>query len=243
MSMGLLAAFFVLIAVRQYRLNALRQYQLLNAVVEAQDSERSRIATDMHDGLGQLLAATKLQTDALRHADETELPDKIKTIKDTLDQASAEVRVIIHDLVPRKLERDGLWEAVEELAKSTGVTEELHVRVTSDGDRGRYPPRIELNLYRIVQELLTNAVRHAHSSEIVIELRYTTQQLQIRVTDNGIGYDTTQTNNDGLSGGNGLRNVASRTAWLHGAVSYSRNQQGGTCVLLTFDVRHLRDRA
>jgi len=238
-SMGLLAAFFILITLRQYRLNAQRQLRLLDAVLEAQDNERRRIAEDMHDGLGQLLAATKLQTDALRHARPEMVDERIKTIKETLDHASAEVRTIVHDLMPRKLERDGLWHAIEELGKAVGAGEQLRVIVETGDASIRYNPRAELNLYRIVQELVTNAVRHANATEIRIDVRNTAQRLFITVADNGKGFHAEQS----ADGGNGLRNVRSRTAWLRGSVTREPNTSGGTRFVLIFETTYLQESA
>jgi len=128
LTMGMLALFFVLIAVRQFRVNADRQARMLIAVLEAQENERRRIAEDMHDGLGQLLAASKLQADTLRHTPPDRLVHGIAVVKETLDQASAEVRAVIQDLMPRKLERDGLLCAVEDLGQQHRAVDARAVR-------------------------------------------------------------------------------------------------------------------
>lgn len=238
LTMGLLAVFFILIASRYYRLNVRRHLQLLNAVIETQDNERRRIAEDMHDGLGQLLAAAKLQADALRHASAQQLPEAVTVVKDTLDRASGEVRNVIQDLVPRKLEREGLWKALEDLTLSIGALGDLQTRFESNANGRRFHPRVELNLYRIVQELLTNAVKHAGAAEIVVRLNQTPQQLLVEVTDDGQGFTDRET-----SAGNGLRNIQSRAEWLHGAFALSANAPRGTRAELVFNVENLEARA
>ena len=236
-TMGMLAMFFVLIAVRQFRVNAERQARMLVAVLEAQESERRRIAEDMHDGLGQLLAATKLQADALRHTAPERLNDGIALVKETLDQASTEVRTVIQDLMPRKLERDGLVAAMEDLARSVNNAG-LPTRVHANGLVERFAPRVELNLYRIVQELLANAVRHAAASEVVVSLYVAPDALRIEVLDNGKGIAA---NTEAESSGNGLRNIKSRTAWLKGSFNVGENAPRGSRFALIFQLKHLRE--
>ncbi|HZG00435.1 MAG TPA: sensor histidine kinase [Chitinophagales bacterium] len=237
LTMGMLALFFVLIAVRQFRVNADRQARMLIAVLEAQENERRRIAEDMHDGLGQLLAASKLQADTLRHTPPDRLVHGIAVVKETLDQASAEVRAVIQDLMPRKLERDGLLCAVEDLARSVNSSG-LSTCVRSDGSVERYNPRVELNLYRIVQELLANAVRHATATEIAVSLTFGPDALRILVEDDGTGISPTA---DADSNGNGLRNIQSRAAWLKGTFALGSNAPRGSRFELVFHPKHLRE--
>lgn len=237
-TIGLLAAFFVLIAIRQYRINARRQLQLLNAVLEAQENERRRIAEDMHDGVGQLLAAGKLQTDALRHVPTEHLPERVKQVKEILDRASAEVRNVVHDLVPKKLEQEGLYKAIEELGYALGTLHTPVIKLEQNGSGTRHAPRVELEIYRIAQELVTNAVKHAAASEITVALYEDSDRLTLRVSDNGVGFDA-----DGAWDGNGLRNVRSRVAWLNGKLGWTANQPNGTRFEITFEQKRLQQHA
>jgi signal transduction histidine kinase len=166
----------------------LRQYA--ERLMQAQEGERRRIARELHDEIGQALTAVKMNLQvAQRLADEPTLlsyqQDCIDTVERTLDQ----VRSLSLDLLPSVLDDLGLEPALRWLvarhARQTGLSIQLEV----DSLDERLPPDLELACFRVVQEALTNTVRHAQAEQVYVELRRREGEMQLVVRDDGVGFD------------------------------------------------------
>ncbi|MEL7163689.1 MAG: ATP-binding protein, partial [Bacteroidota bacterium] len=166
----------------------------LHAMVQGQENERRRIARDLHDGISGLLAAAKIH-----------FAPAAGRGPELLDQAAEDVRRIAHDLMPGALEKLGLVDATEEFiadqASATGP--KVHFRVL--GDPYRLGEARETSLFRVLQELVRNALKHAGATEISCTLRYRKDAVEATVRDDGRGFPE----NDHQSG-MGLRSVAAR---------------------------------
>ncbi len=189
---------------------------LMRALIEGQEKERKRIAADLHDGLGPLLSAVKLRLSSTQHA--------ANETAELLDQAMREIRSISHNLLPGTLEDFGLETALDDLCSKLRVGG-ANVRYQLAGPGHAIPKEVQLSYYRIAQELLTNALRHANASQVEIQLVRHDESLLLLVEDDGKGFDPTTG-----GGGIGLRNVTSRAESI-GAVLYIDSQAGrGTTV-------------
>lgn len=200
----------------------------LNAVIEAQEAERKRIAKDLHDGIVQELVATKLGFDAMhnsiQHFDETHSV-KIKDLSNQLNEACTELRNISHVMLPPTLETKGLVPSLELLLRNSinqaGIQSEFeHFDIPVKLDE-----KIELGLYRIAQELLNNILKHAKAHKIVMQLYHAGNFLILRVEDDGVGFDFNEAKH---SGSMGLLNILSRVRTMGGNYFSEKGDLHGT---------------
>lgn len=206
------------------RLLSKRKIAELNAVLRGEEKERQRIAADLHDGLGGTLASLKSHFNQIeKPLDQDKLFDQTNRI---IDRSYEEVRRISHNLAPQALGMAGLSEALEDLVidlKSQGLKADLEVIGMDEavlGDRAT-------SLYRIVQELAHNVVKHAAAENIFIQLIQKEKLLTLMVEDDGKGFDY----HEGMKeGGLGLGSVQSRVAFLQGDIEWDAVQGEGTTV-------------
>lgn len=228
----LMMAVFIIIFVAYYQQKQARQQlafkemqvqhrrELMEATFRGQEEERKRLAEDMHDGIGTMLSITKMSLNQL----EQQLGGDIQTgfqfqkTRSMIDETMSNVRRISRNLVPTTLERFGLLAALEELTDraNEGPTEVqlIYPELTTP-----LSPTVELMLYRISQELLNNAIRHARARHITVQLVAHNGDILLTVLDDGIGFDfdaVTENKQSGL----GLRNIESRLSVVNGHVTF-----------------------
>ncbi|MCC3157872.1 histidine kinase [Hymenobacter sp. 15J16-1T3B] len=209
--------------------------QRLTAVLKAEENERRRIGSDLHDGLGQLLTAAKLNLHALNQQLHRTLDGQLngnQTFIDNavhvVDESFREVRSISHNLLPSALIKRGLPQAVSSFLNRLPASD-LRVNVETYGLEERLDPTVESMLFRMIQELVQNVVKHAQATEMTLQLLRDEQQLTIVVTDNGVGFAS---NAPGANPGIGLRNVHTRMAYLGGRAHFDAAPGRGTTVTL-----------
>ena len=228
------------VAVAQERVE--QQRTATAAVIEAEERERRRIGADLHDSVGQLLSAAKLNLSGLEHelVGESCLAPATQGLLDlaigSLDESLREVRAISHQLVPNALIRQGLAGAVRELVqKLNAPVAGLRINLDAIGLEQRLPPLVEGVLYRVVQELVANIVRHARADEVTIQLVHHGPELTVLIEDNGVGFNLAEA----LArpeGGIGLRNLYSRIAYLGGRLDIDARAGRGTIVTIEVPV-------
>jgi|GEM_PF-572721 len=237
----LVAALLIIIYVYNYlkqhkkaeQLRADAEYKRINAIVYAQEEERKRISAELHDGLGQVLSAVKLNVSMLKD----DLGQNASTITQyntamlLLDQSCNEVRNLSHSMMPAILVKMGLKEALRELANAINNTGVIKV-IIDDKELDSEPPElIKIHLYRIVQELLNNIIKYANATEVQIQFSKDKHGLGLMVEDNGKGFDTSVLNN---TTGLGWHSIQSRIALLKGQIEVdSKPQTTGTAVFVT----------
>lgn len=199
----------------------------LKAVIEATEAERARIARDLHDGVGQQLSGLKLSWQKVLVAWQNQgEKERIQTAKLTqvLDETATEVRSISHQMMPRSLSQYGLVPAVGDLLEKSLSTTGIEYTWEPMGlEKERFPPEVELNLYRVLQELINNILKHAKATKIEVQMMKNAGQLITIVSDNGVGM-TDKISNDGI----GLRNIRGRLNTIGGNVHFENNN--GTAV-------------
>ncbi|HEY4195744.1 MAG TPA: sensor histidine kinase [Mucilaginibacter sp.] len=224
--------FFVIIYQRKMIKNqvVLRQLQdekqndLLNAVFETQESERKRLAEDLHDSVGQVLSAIKLNLHRLDRVTETEGPKSLLAdTRQLTDECIQEIRNIIHNVLPPVLTDFGLIDALQALCDKLGQNTDIKITFTRNLADERFPSEIELTYYRMAQELFGNAVKHSKATAIQLLITKEDGFLVMTFSDNGIGFDM-----DNVKHGFGIKNLQSRAQLINGKIHTYTKPQAGT---------------
>lgn len=200
------------------------QKDLLKTAIQSEENERVRIGKELHDDVGALLTTTKLYLNQISADISTEeLEGTTNKMRSLFDMMIMSVRNISQDLRPVILEKLGIIEAVESLVQTLNDSGEIQVSFT-DSTIHRIDASKELNIYRIIQELINNTLKHAQASQISIAFLNEGNQLIINYEDNGIGLQTEKLKH---KKGIGLKNIESRLSVLSGTINF-KNQQSGT---------------
>ena len=204
------------------------QLELLQATIESQEVERDRIGRELHDGVGGMLSTTRLYVQHWKGEDEEGKEAASDKVDELLGQTIESVREISADLRPVILENLGLEEAINELVRH--INEAGHLSVTFEAHYGlRLELKEELNIYRVVQELLSNTIRHSGASQVLMEMTSQHHAFRLSYRDNGKGLPA-QDGKKGL----GLKNMESRINALEGTFNTHNPEEGG--VLFTIEI-------
>jgi signal transduction histidine kinase len=206
-----------------------RQTDLLNAVFETQESERKRLAEDLHDSVGQVLSAIKLNLHRLNKVSDDEKNTQL-LLADTrklTDECIQEIRNIIHNVLPPVLTDYGLLEALEGLCVKVEQTTNVKVNLKKDIGKIRFQPEIELAFYRIAQELFGNAIKHSEATVIHVTLTKESGWLVLEFKDNGKGFNIKQ-----VKHGFGLKNLESRVQLINGEINIYTKPQNGSITII-----------
>ena len=202
----------------------------MKALVQVQDNERKRIASDLHDSLGSLLSSVRLRFNGLQQDFASKVPDKSTRYSDTLtllDEAIAELRSVSHRMIPVSLVRFGLKSALQTFADQINASEQLDVDLQILGYDRRLAEEIEVAVYRICQELVQNVIKHAGASAVRVQIIFHDDALNIIVEDNGIGM-----NRDETVPGLGFNTLQSKVDLFKGTFSIESQPGRGTMVLV-----------
>jgi signal transduction histidine kinase len=201
----------------------------LNAVLEGQEEERRRIAKELHDGLGQTLTAVKLNYQTLSEkAISPEYQKDFKKLETMLESANAEVRSISHQMMPRELEQFGLIAAVEGMLKLNLENTPLKYHFEYSGFRQRVGNQVELVLFRVLQELVNNVIKHSGANMLQVQLLKHTNHVVMSVSDNGHGFEVEKHEKKGI----GLLNIAGRIDGIKGHLHFESEPGAGTTVTI-----------
>lgn len=217
-----------------------KEIQLLQAVMQGEEKERSRIAKDLHDGMAGMLAAVKMHFNsiALQVGGVLQSEGFQQGIR-LLDEASQEVRKTSHNLMPEVLLQHGLDEAIRRYCSNVTNSSKLLVQYDSLGEMGRFVDSFELSVYRIVQELLNNIVKHSRASEAIVQISFQAQLLSITIEDNGIGLSKDEGPKDGM----GLKSLQSRVRAMNGKIEFDSVSGQGLNAYLEFETAGLEKMA
>lgn len=198
-------------------------------MLQGQEAERERIARDLHDSLGGLLSTVKLHFDAIQ-AKNPDIAGQKEYNKayNLLDTACNEVRTISNNMQPGALLKMGIVPAIRDLVNRIESEDTPHMEFIHYGPLQDLPVGVTLNIYRIVQELLYNCLKHSHAREILIQLIRNDEDLEIMVEDDGRGYDPAE-----VKKGMGTENVAARVNYLKGEISVHSESGVGTTTTIT----------
>jgi signal transduction histidine kinase len=217
-----------------------KEIHLLQAVMQGEEKERSRIAKDLHDGVAGMLAAVKMHfTSIALHVGGVLQTEGYQQGIHLLDEASQEVRKTSHNLMPEVLLQHGLDEAVRRYCNNVTNTSKLMIQYDSIGEMGRFMDSFELSVYRIVQELLNNIVKHSKASEAVVQITFQAKLLSITIEDNGIGLGKDHHQKDGT----GLKSLQTRVKAMNGKIEFDSTLGQGLNAYLEFETAGLEKEA
>jgi signal transduction histidine kinase/predicted ATPase len=202
----------------------------LKELVQMQEKERKRIASDLHDSLGSMLSSVKLRLNGLEESFSRDFPDKTSRFDGSmnlLNDAIQEVRRIAHNMSPVSLSRFGLKAALQSFLEQIGTSQQMEVDLQILGFEERLPDYIEVGVYRICQELVQNVIKHAGASLMRIQLINHMHTLNLIVEDNGKGM-----NQDDISSGFGFNTIQSRINLFKGTFAVESQRGKGTMVLI-----------
>ncbi|WP_293307658.1 tetratricopeptide repeat-containing sensor histidine kinase [Pedobacter sp. UBA5917] len=216
----------------QKKLAAQREeIRLRNAMLQGQEVERYRVARDLHDGLGNVLAVVKFN---LWQFAKEKPAAELDEITHQLDHSINELRRIAHGMMPEMLLNIGLEAAVKDLCESL-TSDNLEIDCQLINIKNTIPQQTQVSIYRIIQELLTNVVKHAQAKNVLLQCTQHKNIFFITLEDDGRGF-----NNDQQKGkaGIGLNNIKSRVAYLNGKIEIgTRISQPGTSINIELNVK------
>jgi len=205
-----------------------QEIRSLDAMMEGQERERKRIAQDLHDRLGSILSAIKLQFGVLEgriQQLQTDQKEQYQHVFTMLDDAVVEVRRISHDMLRSSITQFGLKGALEDLRNAVTAPGKLEVELSLFGLEQRIDQKVEIAIYRMVQECVSNALKHSKANQISISLTRSAGMLNVIVEDDGAGFDPSK-----ATEGMGLGNIRQRAAEINGVVRVDARQGRGTSV-------------
>jgi signal transduction histidine kinase len=213
-----------------------KQLMAVDAMLKGQEEERSRLAKDLHDGLGGMLSGIKYSLNNMKD-NLIVTPDNMAVFERSLDMIDAsikELRRVAHNMMPEMLIKFGLDEALKEYGNSVTATGRLTVKYQSFGMKERIDSSVEIITYRIVQELLNNVLKHAVATEVLVQLIKEENRLNILVEDNGKGFEASTLEN---SKGAGWTNIRSRVDYLKGRLDINSEINKGTSISIEFNLQ------
>ncbi len=197
-----------------------REHQIksLEILIEGEEKERLRIAKELHDGVNGDLSAIKYKLTSMQEMSNKIINEAVEMI----DKSCKQVRAISHNLIPPSLESFNVVEATETFCQNMNEIHSPKINFQHIGETPKINKKDEINIFRIIQELVTNSIKHAAASEIDVQLSCREKQVQITVEDNGKGFDKNTVKNDGI----GLGNIQSRIDYLKATMDLLSNDKG-----------------
>ncbi|MBI2852175.1 MAG: GAF domain-containing protein [Chloroflexi bacterium] len=216
--------------------------QLLAQVVLAQEEERKRISVDLHDSVAQWLVAASYNLQTCRHllsgAPNGVAGEELTKMGNTLNKSLKELRRVVIGLRPPALDELGLTHALRKNVEDLQA-DGLEGSFSETGTPCRLPPSVEIAAYRIVQEALNNIRKHAHATKVNVTVRYSRDILSIDISDNGAGFDLSETMDSAVTVGHvGIVGMKQRAEMLGGEIKIRTGEGAGTTVVLMLPVQH-----
>jgi two-component system NarL family sensor kinase len=218
---------------QEEKINSMEKQQQvisLQSMINGQETERTRIAKDLHDGLGGVFSTVKMHYSTLQQ-DTPEIKENplYKKTLDLINNASDELRKVAHNMMPEVLMKVGLVEALNDFANNISSGRLLKITLQAYGMEKRLNSSTEIMLYRIVQELINNIIKHAYATEALIQINREGNRLSLVIEDNGRGFDTHEAEEKRSMG---MATVKSRVDYLNGRLSIDSRKDVGTTVMI-----------
>ncbi len=246
--LGFLSVFIILLVVLFYRraashrtelsnLQRLQSNELLRSALNAQEEERKRIGSDIHDDLGPLLSLLKLQlSNIAKEHDATIRTEQIKESKKTIDTVIEDIRRVSADLSPSVLYELGLEEAILHMEQKLSLLTKASTDFRIDCSIEDISPTQSLAIYRILQEGLNNIIKHAHAQNITVSLYCKSDHIHIEIEDDGTGFEI-----DNKAKSFGLNNIQARANMFQGELSINSTINEGTKLIVKMKIDETKD--
>lgn len=225
-----IAFYFYSNAKKQQELNRVkqeRQKEIIETIITTEEKARKKIAADLHDGLGQILTAAKINLANLNEA-MPEAKEKLAQVTELVSSAQYESKNMALNLMPLTLKENGLVESIRHICVKYNKPDIQEIAFTVYNVPDKLEPVVEVNTYRICQELLNNAVKYSKASKIFLQLFCRDNKLIVQIEDNGVGFDKSKTKKDSL----GMNTLKERVALLHGEIEIDTAPQKGTNIFI-----------
>jgi signal transduction histidine kinase len=212
-----------------------RELKNMDALLEGRETERKRIGRDLHDRLGSILSTVKLHFSAIdERIDSLKKDNQIQYHKASalLDEAVGEVRKIAQDLVSGVLVKYGLTAALNDMKNTLEATGKITINLFEAGTGERQNLEFEIAIYRMVQELMSNILKHAEATKVDIHITKNAHQFTLMVEDNGKGFDPENPEKFGM----GMANIKQRVAALGGVVNFDSKPGAGATVIIEIEL-------
>lgn len=224
----------------QQRIDKMKQEQHIShfaAMLEGQEQERKRLASDLHDGLGGSLSGIRLKLSKIIEDDETLSPSYtangvLKNIAGELDNAINDLRHIARNMMPETLLKYGLTAAIKDFCRNM-ESENVEITFQSYGVENTFVQPVQIMIFRIIQELITNAVKHAHAKHILAQCLQQENIFSITVEDDGYGFDIAS-DYEGI----GLTTLRNRVKFLDGRLDIHSEKGIGTTINIEFEIKN-----
>lgn len=205
-----------------------KQLLRAEAILKGQEEERARLAKDLHDGLGGMLSGIKMSLSGMKESVvmPAEFAEGFERAISLMDASIRELRQIAHNLMPEALMRMGLTAALADFCNKIESSTGVSVHFQQIGQSRPLSQTADIAIYRIVQELAHNAIKHAQATEIVVQIGIEPSEIQLTVEDNGKGFNPKETDKD--RDGIGLYSVRTRVEYLNGRLNIKSEAEGGT---------------
>lgn len=197
------------------------QSLLAHKVIAAQEQERQRVAQDLHDDLGSTLSMLKVRLEEMNREPERPLKNEIAIANKAVD----DLRQISYNLMPTRFLERGLISAIQEFLRINDITSQ--VDFFYGGNAKKLSWEVELGIFRITKELLTNAIKHANATKIDLQLIYYQEFIYLSVEDNGVGFKEKEV----VAKGNGLKSINLRVSYLHGKLNIESSPTGTSALI------------
>ncbi len=221
-----------------------RLRELTMQVIVAQEAERKRIARELHDDTAQVLFAQLLRVTALTSSPDEAVRETAESLESMTVEAIEGVRRLALELRPPALDDLGVREALGDLAQRFSENTGMHVDLEVIGSRDRLSPEVELVLYRVAQEALTNVAKHANATNATIRLSRTPERVELTIDDNGLGFVAGQTRKSDERGlGLGLFGMEERSALIGGSFVITPLSPTGVRVAVSVPIQHSNNMA
>lgn len=211
-----------------------QEIEVLDAVVDAQQKERKGIAKEIHDTLGSFLATLKYQHEVGKELNnqDTANQEQHELMEKLISQTAAEVRSIAHQMATGEKFDFNLQAAINQLVDRIQNTQQFDLQFNYWGKEFSLNRGLELTIYRVTQELLSNVLKHAQASEATLQINQNEEEITLMVEDNGIGFTSDSEQTKGL----GLRNIQERIQKINGQVNIDSHPHKGTTIILTIPI-------
>ncbi|PKP34740.1 MAG: hypothetical protein CVU00_05465 [Bacteroidetes bacterium HGW-Bacteroidetes-17] len=211
--------------------------EILSTVIRTEERERERFAKDMHDSVGPLLSTIKLYVNELKspNLDTEERNDFVNQTNEILDEAITSIRTISNNLMPRVIHKYGLIKALESFCDKVNKTNKINIQLDTKHISDRLDQNLELILFRVITELITNTLKHANAKHINVELEKSHNKIIMSFKDDGIGFDIDKImNSEHL--GMGLKNIISRIKSINGDYHFISFPDNGFQIRVNIDL-------
>ena len=222
----------------RYKEKMNQQKIIASKIIENQEKEQNRIAKDIHDGIGQMLTGLKFNLESINPKDVEKATVKVEHLKELASNIIQGVRTATFNLAPPELGDYGIIPALTKLTQELNKFTNKKIEFYNKTDfNQRLDSLVEINIYRITQEAINNAIKYAKSSHIIVTLSHSETILSITIDDNGIGFDTNNTKNPSKeSGGMGMMFMKERVSYINGRFFVDSSPEHGTRITLNIPI-------